>query len=642
MLAVWCDWEGQGARLDGRIARSLGLFAAKAADLHRAGQVLFSQLDSPGAAVRGREARPAWRPWVAPDGSTTLLNGDLDNADDLAAELGFGPAVTDPVRIYAEALLAWGDGADLRCVGSYCAITVDARQERLRLVRSPLIAPPLHYWHADGQCVAASTPRVLLAAGMAPRMDHARLTANLLLDHTDQERGWYLGARRVPVGCRVHASRDGVRLERYYDPLATPVRACSDDDAREGAAHLLREAAATGLRGARRPGVFLSGGLDSPLMALAALDALPPEQDLPSFTFVPSREWDGVAGPGLYGDDRPLVEEFAGMHPRIRPHFYANEDAWFDHRLNDLFLAVGEAPASLTTYHMYHALWSGAREQGCDRLICADFGNFSYSQTGAWASAEYLRRGQWGQMLRALGSDPADRRSLARRFAVKAVLPNLPLPLRAGLRRLVKGAQPGQRQLVSAAASSLHADHAEQLAQGAIGRAFEGFVPRDRDEGHAQWLAIGDGSAGDIRQGFEQLYGIRQRDMAAYRPLVEFCLSLPTRQFHADGINRRLARRLGEGVVPEAIRRNTRSGLHGVDWHAKIGRRRGELIAQFERLREDADLAAVIDFPRLIDALRDWPEQSSHDLPVMGPRLVAVSQGVLNAAFVRFVDGRNA
>lgn len=640
MLAAWSDWGGAGSRpgerLDDRVARSLGLFAGKPAESHRSGNTLFAQLFSPGQRPGGR-----WRPVVAADGSTTLFHGDLDNAAELAGALGLGPGTADPARVYAAALLAWGDGADLRCVGSYCAITLDAAQTRLRLVRSPLIAPPLHYWHADGQCVAASVPRVLHAAGLAPRLDPERLAANLLLDHTDEERGWYLGARRVPVGCRVIATPTGLRTERYYDPLAIPVRPCSEDEALDGVWQLLREAAAKGVAGARRPGMFLSGGLDSPLMALAVLDALPGDQDLPGFTFVPSREWDRVETAGIYGDDRPLVEALAQMHPRIRPQFFSNEEIWFDHRLRDLFLAIGEAPASLTTYHMYHALWQGAREAGCDRLVCADFGNFSYSQAGGWAAAEYLRRGQWRQLLKALDGGPADPRSLVRRFAVKAVLPNLPSALRTGLRRLVKGAQPGPRGQVSAAAPALHALHAQQLAHSGTARSFDGFVPRDRDEGHAHWIAIGDGGSGDIRQGFEQLYGLRQRDMAAYRPLVEFCLSLPTERFNSDGVGRRLARRLGEGRVPEAIRRNTRSGLHGVDWHAKLGRRRLELAERLEHLRGDAALAEAIDFDRLAAALRDWPEQSNYDLAVMGSRLVGVSQAVLNAEFVRFVEGRN-
>jgi asparagine synthase (glutamine-hydrolysing) len=613
----------------------LGLFAGKSAEFFCDGNTAFSQLVSP----VGLPAR--WRPFVSPDGSVTLFNGDLDNADEISGALGLG-GISDPSQIYAAALLNWGNSADLRCVGAYCAITVDAAQTTLRLVRSPLIAPPLHYWHADEQCVAASVPRVLHAAGLESKIDPARLTANILFDHTDEERGWYIGARRVPVGCRVIANRDGVRTERYYDPLAIPVHSLSEEDALEGVARLLDEAAAKGTRGAQRPGVLLSGGLDSPLMALSVLKALPVSQDLPSFTFVPSCEWDGMVTAGRYGDERPLVEAFARMHPRIQPHFFANEEIWFDHRLNDLFLAIGEAPASLTTYHMYHALWQAARAEGCDRLICADFGNFSYSQTGAWAAAEYLRRGQWRQMLYALDSDPADSRSLLRRFAAKAVLPNLPPRLRTGLRHFVKGPRPSQRQMVSAATRALHARYAERLGRSGTAYSMEGFVPRDRNEGHAQWATIGDGSSGDIRQGFEQIYGIRQRDMAAYRPLVEFCLSLPTERFNHGGVTRRVARRLGEGLVPEEIRKNTRTGLHGVDWHAKIGRRRPELIAQFERLRDDFELAELIDLDRLIGVLRDWPDQSSYDMEVMGPRLVAVSQGVLHAAFVRFVDGRNS
>lgn len=637
MIAVWCDWDGQGKRLDERVVSSLGLFAPRNSRSYRAGSSLFCQLlDSPAKAGRN------WTPHCAADGSVTLFHGYLDNRIELIAALGLSAAEPDPAAVYAAALLAWGDAVDHRCVGCYCAVTVNAAQTTVRAVRSPLCAPPLHYWYEREQIVIASVPRVLLAAGLSSRIDRQWLEANLLLDSTDEERGWYHGARRVPLGGRIVASKASVRSERYYDPSAIAVRSCGEDEALEGASHLLAEAAARGVAAARRPSVLLSGGLDSPLMAAAVLDALPEQQDLPSYTFVPSRDWDGVETAGAMGNERPLVEAFAQMHPRIRPRFFPNEGISFDHRLGDLFLAIGGAPSSLTTHYKYHALWQAARDDGCDRILCANFGNFSYSQSGDWAAAEYLRRGRWRAMVAALDTDADDGRSMPRQIAAKAIMPNLALSTRIVLRKLLKGGSHSRRLPLLAASTALHDAHRTRLAGTTDDASFADFFPRDRNEANATWTAIGDSGSEDIRQGFEQLYGLRQRDMSAYRPLVEFCLSLPTERFNSGGVTRRLARRLGEGRLPDEIRLNRRTGKHGIDWHVRIGRQRLDLIQRLERYRNDADLAAVIDFDRLITSLTNWPEQSSNDIAVWGPRFVGVGQAILNAEFVRFVDGRNA
>lgn len=636
MIAFWCDWDGNGSRLDERIAASLGLFAPVPASFWRSGRCLFSQLRE------GHHRKVRWIPYTAPDGRTTLFNGYLDNSADIASALGLSGFLDDPASIYAHARLAWGDQADHRCIGSYCAIEIDRGQDELRMVRSPLSAPPIHFWHEQGHCVAASVPRVLLAAGLTARLDSDRLAANILLDQTDEVRGWYVGARRVPLGSRVIATRSGVHLDRYYDPLSIPIQSCSESDALDGARHFLGEAGALGVAGARRPGIFLSGGLDSPLMALSLLDALPDEQDLPSYTFTPATNWDGEETASLMGDEQSLVEGFSRRYPRVRPRFFRNDAYALDHRFNDLFLAIGEAPPSLPSYSPYHALWEAARKDGCDRIVTADLGNFCYSQFGDWAAAEYLRRGKWREMRLALDTDPDDRRSTLRQFMAKALMPNVPLRTRYALRWLTKGAAHSRRTLLSAATDQLASRHAASLLQSANEPSFADFFPRDRNESNAHWIAVGDGGSEDIRQGFEQLYGIRQRDMSAYRPLVEFCLSLPTERFNSGGVTRRLARRLGEGRLPDEIRLNRRTGKHGIDWHIRIGRQRLDLIQRLERYRNDADLAAVIDFDRLITSLTNWPEQSSHDIAVWGPRFVGVGQAILNAEFVRFVDGRNA
>ena len=128
----------------------------------------------------------------------TVLYGWLDNAAEIVAALGLA-AQPAPAELYHRAWQAWGDGADQRIVGSYCAITA-LPGGRLRLVRSPWTAPPLHYVHGPGLVGASSVMRALFAAGHPRRIDYDYLADQLLLDHHDGEpRGWYQAMGRVPL-----------------------------------------------------------------------------------------------------------------------------------------------------------------------------------------------------------------------------------------------------------------------------------------------------------------------------------------------------------------------------------------------------------------------------------------------------------
>lgn len=570
-----------------------------------------------------------------------LFHGDLDNIDELAVELGYRGRSPDAATVYALAIEAWDDGADLHCVGQYCAVAVSEDGSEVRLSRSPIAAPPLHYAYSDKECIAASVPRVLFAAGVTPTLNYERIKANLLFRDCEPDAGWYEKTNQVCLGSLVKLNRERKRDLIYYDPMRIRVVPCNDDDALERVQALLDEAAGKITSVYSRPGALLSGGLDSPTAALAILNKLPAATDLPTFTFVPAAGWKEAPSHTRYGDERPFVEAFASMYSRIKPSFFSNEEVYFDHKFQELFLAMGTAPGAMTTFHTFHALWKSASEQNCDVIVSADMGNFTYSESAPWAAAENLRRGNFRQLYYSLSDQPASD-SMLRHLLRAAVLPHLPARLKMMIRRRIQG--PAHRSYAArftAASPALIRERQGQYAKTELFYRYEGFAPRDRAEAMVNWHSPDDGGYGDIRQGFSQLYGIAHKDLAAYRPLVEFCLSLPTSAFRRDGQTRRLARRLGKGKLPDQIVRNEKSGFWGADWQLKMGRKRTDLLAEIKRLREDENLSALVDFDKLEAALIDWPQESSYDIDLFGPRLVAVTQAIVNCRFINYVEGSN-
>ena len=210
-----------------------------------------------------------------------LFAGQIDNSREIAASLGcdYPGDWPDPVllaRLYGAARLAWGDDADLRLIGEYAAILFDAEAQVLRLIRSPLRAPPLHVHSAAGRVIAASVPRAIFACGVPQRINEAKLADNALFNPGSDRTGWFEGLDYVPLGTELRIDPAGTTERRYYDLYRLPkVRLGSDAEYLEAAHGLLAEGTRAALRGAQRPAIMLSGGLDSPQVAAKALAELP-------------------------------------------------------------------------------------------------------------------------------------------------------------------------------------------------------------------------------------------------------------------------------------------------------------------------------------------------------------------------------
>ena len=637
MIAFDWQWAGPADHTAARLAQAL------AAGTGRAGGSASADRYQAAALLPFTDQRRArtWQPAVTGP-LQVLFAGHIDNARESAASLGCAYPGDQPdpallTQLYGAARLAWGDQADLRLIGEYAAIVFEPEAQVLRLVRSPLRAPPLHVHRATGRVIAASVPRAIFACGVPQRINEAKLADNALFNPGSDRTGWFEGLDYVPLGTELRFDRAAMTERRYYDLYRLPkVRLGSDAEYLEAAHSLLAEGTRAALRGAKRPAIMLSGGLDSPQVAAKALAAMPASSQLHAFTFTPEPGWDGHVGAGQFGDERPFVEAFAAQHRGLVTHFEDNAGSGFDAGMAEMFFATGSAAINQTNFSHFHALWRGARAAGCDVVLSADYGNFTFSAEGGWGFPEYLLRGRWRQLWLALRHAEDDDRSLLRRFLALSVLPFLPAPLWHWQRRL-RG-QPD----IFAIASPLRADYAE--ASGASERARRAGQPARR------WPELGRSSEFELFQrndhcdmmhGFEQIYGLPQRDPTAYRPFVEFCLGLPTALFLRDGQTRWLAREMARGIMPEAQRLELRHGRHGADWHVKLTRRRPELLAEVERLAQSERLSAMIDFPKIRHALEDWPESGAIPVEERLLREGAIPRAVMLARYVNHVEGRN-
>jgi asparagine synthase (glutamine-hydrolysing) len=141
----------------------------------------------------------------------------------------------------------------------------DRDRRRLTLARDPLGVRFLYYWtSADGALFASEIKALLRHPAVTRGHDEIAVVQFLTFLTAPGPRTLFAGVRRVPAGCAVELSPDGVARERrYWDLLDAPVDERDDEGFYVDRTRELHHAAVR-RRGVPGPmGALLSGGNDS-------------------------------------------------------------------------------------------------------------------------------------------------------------------------------------------------------------------------------------------------------------------------------------------------------------------------------------------------------------------------------------------
>lgn len=280
--------------------------------------------DSAGIVVDGRVGLAARRlsiidletgdqPLANEDGTVHVVqNGELYNYRELRGELeaaGHAFRTRGDTEVIAHAYEEWGDGFAGRLRGMFALAVWDARRQRLVLARDRFGIKPLVYRAAGGGLEFASDLRAL------PRgeVDLDAVEAFLAFNSIPAPLTIFRDARKLPPGHLLVWEGGEPRLERY----ARPAPAAEGELRREPAdalAHELRDRLRDSVRAhlvSDVPvGVFLSGGVDSSI--LAALAAQETSEPLRTFSI-------GFAEESFdeRGDARRVAERYGTRHREL-------------------------------------------------------------------------------------------------------------------------------------------------------------------------------------------------------------------------------------------------------------------------------------------------------------------------------------
>ena len=199
-------------------------------------------------------------------------NGEIYNYRDLRADLeaaGVRVRSTGDTEVLLALLVRDGEAALERLVGMFAFALWDRQRQSLLLVRDRLGIKPLVHAPLDGGHLSFASEIGALAChpGVDLGVDAEAVSAFLACLYVPAPRTIHRGIRKLPPGHLLRWRRGRTTIERWWAPRVRGERAVALDEAVEEVLPLLRQSVAGRMIADVPVGCFLSGGVDSSVVA---------------------------------------------------------------------------------------------------------------------------------------------------------------------------------------------------------------------------------------------------------------------------------------------------------------------------------------------------------------------------------------
>ncbi|MBM3541297.1 MAG: asparagine synthase (glutamine-hydrolyzing) [Alphaproteobacteria bacterium] len=206
------------------------------------------------------------------DGLVITFNGEIYNHRAVRAELeSLGRRFTtqSDTEVLLEGWHAWGPALLPKLVGMFALALWDARAGALFLARDTFGKKPLLYAAAGGRLAFASDLNALEALeGTRRPLDPVATRLYFALRYVPEPYAIAQGVAKLSAGHWARFDANGVAIARWHDPAADRPSAYADEtEAAADLAHRFDEAIAARTVADVPIGAFLSGGIDSAIVA---------------------------------------------------------------------------------------------------------------------------------------------------------------------------------------------------------------------------------------------------------------------------------------------------------------------------------------------------------------------------------------
>jgi asparagine synthase (glutamine-hydrolysing) len=207
---------------------------------------------------------------------TIVFNGEVYNFKTLRAELqalGHVFRTAGDTEVVLQAVAAWGENALTKLQGMFAFAVWDAKEKSLFLARDHLGVKPLYfYW--DGKLLAfASELKALLEhPDISRELDLDALGLFLECQYIPAPLTIYQHIRKLPAGHALKVENGALRQWSYWNPSYAAKATLTEDEALAALDVELRKSVESMLVADVPLGAFVSGGIDSSLIAALMTD----------------------------------------------------------------------------------------------------------------------------------------------------------------------------------------------------------------------------------------------------------------------------------------------------------------------------------------------------------------------------------
>lgn len=213
------------------------------------------------------------QPMRSPDGRFTIVfNGEIYNFRELRTELqaaGYAFATQSDTEVLLHGFAAWGDRLLPRIDGMFAFAIWDARERALFAARDRMGIKPFFYCTTHGFAFGSTLDPFLQLQGFAPRLNYEALRDYLAFQTPLAPHTFVADVHQLPPASQLVWQQASGRLEtkRYWE-IPAPQGPSPDADELHARIDAALAAAVRKQLVADVPlGAFLSGGIDSSLMA---------------------------------------------------------------------------------------------------------------------------------------------------------------------------------------------------------------------------------------------------------------------------------------------------------------------------------------------------------------------------------------
>lgn len=218
------------------------------------------------------EGNTGAQPMHGQGGLSITFNGEIYNYPELRTELS--DRWTFRTRSDTETILAaydrWGDNCVSHMRGMFSFALWDNKRQRLFCARDPFGIKPFYYTLQNGNLFFASEAKALLPFLPNIQTDPSAFAEYITFQYTLSEQTMFRGIKQLMPGHVLVLESGKISTRRYWDVVHRPNNDLRENEVASRFRGLLADSIQLHLRSDVPVGTYLSGGVDSSLIAILA------------------------------------------------------------------------------------------------------------------------------------------------------------------------------------------------------------------------------------------------------------------------------------------------------------------------------------------------------------------------------------